>query len=304
MKQYKSIRGRLPDFNRYDICFRIEAAEDWPQLLTRDKKKTIKESIEERIIDTLTDTDFLNGFLDRDSLRKAVRSELTGQDSGIDLSGMMISEAGQNSISIRIGDLGYHIKGNSLVYELKRVRVIENNLWMVFSTGTKIPESFVDKIDLTKTDMLSIPDSFNKMLSENKLVRGDYYDDVVMLYPGRVLLYKHGSTDNSTKQDNNLKRLAVLDYSSGKFIIRNDVSAQLNKLNDLFNEKIDAIYSFYDEKKKETELIVNMRNNILFLRYNKNGFVRSSREESLLKNSFIFTEGLNKYVFKYRLTGY
>jgi len=304
MKQYQSLRSIFPDFNKYDICFRTNSADEMPQLLTQDKKKTIKETVEDRIMNILTDEDFLNCFLDRDSLKKAIRSGLTRQDSGIDLSGMMISEAGQNSISIRIGELGYHINSSNLVYELKRVRAIDNNLWIIFSTTSTIPESFVDKIDLTKIDTLNIPDSFEKMLSENKLIRGDYYDDVVMIYPGCVLLYKHGSTDNSTKNDNNLKRLVVLDYSSGKFIIRNDASAQLKELNDLFNEKIDAIYSYYDEKKKETELIVNMRNNILFLRYNKNGFVNSSREESLLKNSFIFTDGLNKYVFKYRLTGY
>jgi hypothetical protein len=239
-----------------------------------------------------------------DNLKKAVRSNLIRNDSNIDLSGMLISESRQNDINIRIGDLGYVIKGNNLVYEVKKIRVIENNLWMIFSTTTKIPESFVDTIDLTKANMSYIPDSFNKMLSDNKLIRGDYYDDIVMIYPGRVLLYKHGSTDNSTKNDDNLKRLVVLDYSSGKFIIRNNAALQLKELNNLFNEKIDDIYSYYDEKKKETELIINMRNNILFLRYNKNGFIRTDQENSLLKNSFIFEEGFNKFVFKYRLTGY
>jgi hypothetical protein len=304
MKQYHADRSRLPDFKKYDGYFGTNTAGDWPVLLTKNKKKTLKEYMEDKMIAVLTNTADLSDLLDMNRLKEAVRSSLKRKNSDIDLSGMLISESHQNNINIRVGELGYNIKGNNLVYEIKKIRAIDNNLWVIFSTTTKIPESYVDRIDLTRTNTLNIPDSFNKMLSENKLIRGDYYDDVVMLYPGRVLLYKHGSTDNSTKNENNLKRLVVLDYSGGKNIIRNDAASQLKQLNHLFNEKIDAIYSFYDKNKKETELIINMRNNILFLKYNKNGFVPSDEEDCLLNNSFIITDELDKFVFKYKLTGY
>ncbi|MEK6793513.1 MAG: hypothetical protein AABZ39_01955 [Spirochaetota bacterium] len=129
-----------------------------------------------------------------------------------DLTSMMIAESDDDGKRVRIGRLSFTIEDRErTAFEIKKALVIGTKLWLLMSTTSRIPEAYLDCIDMAKEHGIAVR-KHDDLLAAGRIIRGDYYDDLVEVASNKLLVFRHESG-----RDAEQNRFISVDVSSAEF---------------------------------------------------------------------------------------